>query len=87
MRSARQWNGVVREAISQARMLARGLSPVVLESAGLMSALQEMAMNAEQIHRIRCHLPLARGSAVDAPAQALDSPNAPPAPISSILHA
>jgi len=44
----------VREAISQARMLARGLSPVVLESAGLMSALQELALGAEQVSRIRC---------------------------------
>lgn len=44
----------VREAISQARMLARGLSPVVLESEGLMSALQEMAASTEQITRIHC---------------------------------
>jgi PAS domain S-box-containing protein len=33
----------VREAISQTRMLARGLSPVSIESNGLMSALQELA--------------------------------------------
>src|SRR5205823_4514559 len=44
----------VREAISQARQLARGLSPVVLESEGLMAALQEMAARTEQISRIPC---------------------------------
>src|SRR5439155_11590136 len=44
----------VREAISQARMLARGLSPVVLEAGGLMSALQELAISTEQISRIHC---------------------------------
>lgn len=42
----------VREAISQARLLARGLSPVVLESAGLMSALQELAASTEQMFRV-----------------------------------
>ncbi len=39
----------VREAISQTRLLARGLSPVTLESEGLMSALQELALNTEKI--------------------------------------
>ena len=44
----------VREAIGQTRSLARGLSPVTLESAGLMTALQEMAANAEKLFKITC---------------------------------
>ena len=44
----------VREAISQTRLLARGLSPVTLESEGLMSALAELALNTEKIFGIRC---------------------------------
>jgi two-component system, LuxR family, sensor kinase FixL len=44
----------VREAISQTRLLARGLSPVTLESEGLMSALAELALNTEKIFRVRC---------------------------------
>ena len=46
--------GAVREAISQTRLLARGLSPVTLEAEGLMSALAELAVNSEKIFRIRC---------------------------------
>jgi two-component system, LuxR family, sensor kinase FixL len=44
----------VREAISQTRLLARGLSPVTLESEGLMSALAELALNLEKMFRVRC---------------------------------
>jgi PAS domain S-box-containing protein len=44
----------VREAISQTRLLARGLSPVVVESEGLMSALQELAANTERMFRVQC---------------------------------
>jgi signal transduction histidine kinase len=47
--------GHVREAISQARLLARGLSPVVLESEGLMAALGELATSTQRIFRIDCH--------------------------------
>ncbi|NDE97712.1 MAG: PAS domain S-box protein, partial [Verrucomicrobia bacterium] len=39
----------VRETISQTRMLAHGLCPVVLESEGLMSALQELAHTTTRI--------------------------------------
>lgn len=46
----------VREAISQTRSLARGLSPVTLESEGLMSALQELAVNTEKIFGVACRL-------------------------------
>jgi signal transduction histidine kinase len=44
----------VREAISQTRFLARGLSPVVVESEGLMSALQELADYTERMFRVAC---------------------------------
>jgi PAS domain S-box-containing protein len=44
----------VREAIAQTRALARGLSPVTLESEGLASALNEHAVNIEKIFGVRC---------------------------------
>jgi PAS domain S-box-containing protein len=44
----------VREAISQTRMLARGLSPVSIEPNGLMSALQELATRFSEIFGIEC---------------------------------
>ena len=44
----------VREAIGHTRLLARGLSPVTLESEGLMSALQELALSTERIFRVTC---------------------------------
>ncbi|HEV2436712.1 MAG TPA: PAS domain S-box protein [Verrucomicrobiae bacterium] len=44
----------VRDAIRHTRLLARGLSPVTLESEGLMSALQELALNTEKIFRVAC---------------------------------
>jgi two-component system, LuxR family, sensor kinase FixL len=46
--------GYVREAIRQAKLLARGLAPVVLESEGLMSALQQLASNSEKMFQIAC---------------------------------
>lgn len=46
----------VREAIAQTRALARGLSPVTLESDGLLSALHELAFNVEKLYNIRCKL-------------------------------
>ena len=45
----------VREAIGQTRSLARGLSPVTLESEGLTSALSEHALNVERMFGVRCH--------------------------------
>ena len=44
----------VREAIGHTRSLARGLSPVTLESEGLMSALQELVANTEKIFNVEC---------------------------------
>jgi len=44
----------VREVISQTRALSRGLSPVLLESEGLMSALKELASNTHDMFRVSC---------------------------------
>jgi PAS domain S-box-containing protein len=46
----------VREAITQTRALARGLSPVTLESEGLASALHEHSVNLEKMFGVRCRL-------------------------------
>jgi PAS domain S-box-containing protein len=45
---------LVREAIGQTRALARGLSPVTLESEGLASALHEHALTMERIFGVKC---------------------------------
>ncbi len=45
---------LVRDAIIQTRALARGLSPVTLESEGLASALHEHALNLETIFGVHC---------------------------------
>jgi two-component system sensor kinase FixL len=44
----------VRDAISHTRSLARGLSPVTIESEGLASALHELATNTEKIFHVQC---------------------------------
>lgn len=46
--------GNIRSAILEARMLARGLSPVQLESDGLISALHELVSSTEQLFKISC---------------------------------
>jgi len=46
--------GHVRDAISHTRSLARGLSPVTLESEGLMAALHELATNTRKIFNVDC---------------------------------
>lgn len=46
----------VRDAISQTRSLARGLSPATLESEGLSSALHELAANTERMFGVECHV-------------------------------
>jgi signal transduction histidine kinase len=46
----------VRDAISQTRALARGLSPVTLESEGLASALLELAASTEKIFGVSCRV-------------------------------
>jgi len=44
----------VREAISYTRSLARGLSPVMRDAEGLMSALHELASNACRMFHVAC---------------------------------
>ena len=50
----------VRETIAQTRMLAHGLCPVVLESEGLMSALQELAHSTSKMFGVACVFRCAR---------------------------
>jgi PAS domain S-box-containing protein len=45
----------VRDVIAQTRSLARGLSPFILESEGLLSALRELAASTEKLFGIQCH--------------------------------
>lgn len=45
---------LVSEAVSQTRVLARGLWPVELESAGLMAALSQLAANAQRVFGLHC---------------------------------
>jgi two-component system sensor kinase FixL len=46
--------GHVREAIRQTRLLARGLSPVHIESEGLMTALQQLATTTSGVFSVAC---------------------------------
>src|SRR5262249_6390892 len=46
----------VNQAIAQARNLATGLAPVMLETYGLMFALQELAANIEALFHIACQV-------------------------------
>lgn len=46
--------GHIRDAINHTRSLARGLSPVTLESEGLMAALHELAVNTKKIFNVQC---------------------------------
>jgi PAS domain S-box-containing protein len=59
--------GHVREAISHARRLARGLAPVVLESAGLEAALRDLAENATRFFGIPCRVRTGRKLGVSDP--------------------
>jgi PAS domain S-box-containing protein len=45
---------LIRNATKQARALARGLSPVEIEPNGLMSALNNLAINATNLFRVLC---------------------------------
>ena len=45
---------LIRDATRQARLLAKGLSPVQLDAAGLMSALHELTSNASKLFDVSC---------------------------------
>lgn len=47
---------LVNEAINKTRQLARGLSPVVSESHGLMSGLKQLSSEVEDVFGVSCHL-------------------------------
>jgi PAS domain S-box-containing protein len=51
---AKQIADLVTQAIMQARGLARGLQPVEPRPAGLMSALQELALNVQDLFPVSC---------------------------------
>lgn len=51
---ARRIEALVSEAVSHTRLLARGLFPVELEAHGLMSALEQLAVNTRRLHDVRC---------------------------------
>lgn len=55
---------MIREAARQARMLARGLSPVHLESNGLVFALDELAKNTSQTFHIDCRFECAKSISI-----------------------
>jgi PAS domain S-box-containing protein len=46
--------GHVRDVLSQIRSLARGLSPFILESEGLISAFRELAASTEKLFNVQC---------------------------------
>jgi PAS domain S-box-containing protein len=50
----RQIAGILDEAITQARQVARGLYPVKLEANGLISALEELASNISLRFKVQC---------------------------------
>jgi signal transduction histidine kinase len=45
---------LIRDVTRQARLLAKGLSPVQLDAAGLMSALQELTSNVSKLFNVSC---------------------------------
>jgi signal transduction histidine kinase len=47
--------GHVRDVLSQIRSLARGLSPFILESEGLISAFRELAASTEKLFSVKCN--------------------------------
>ena len=47
-------SGYVKQAMTQARDLARGLSPVELDAGGLMAALEELAASTGKLFHISC---------------------------------
>jgi len=53
-REANRIGELVGEAISQARLLARGLAPVELDANGLMAALEQLAANARHLFDLPC---------------------------------
>jgi signal transduction histidine kinase len=68
---ARQISTHIGQAQARIRMLARGLTPMVFEVGGLVSALRELAVYAAEIFRIDCTCECAEGLNVSDEASAL----------------
>jgi signal transduction histidine kinase len=52
--TAAELHELMKEAIVQARDIARGISPVHMDEAGLTSALEDLAANTGRLHGIQC---------------------------------
>ncbi|HZN64960.1 MAG TPA: PAS domain S-box protein [Tepidisphaeraceae bacterium] len=52
--SAGQIGGMIDDAISQARDLARGLQPVALEASGITAALEQLAAKVSRMFQVSC---------------------------------
>lgn len=52
--TAAELHELLKEAIVQARDIARGIAPVHMDEAGLSSALEDLAANASRLHGIQC---------------------------------
>ena len=68
--TAKQIAELVTQAIMQARGLARGLQPVEPRPAGLMSALEELAINVRDLFKVSCTFRCPQMVEIDAPAKA-----------------
>jgi signal transduction histidine kinase len=68
--SARQIAELVTQAISQARGLARGLQPVEPKPAGLMSALEELALSMQNLFKVACIFKCSEAVRINDPAAA-----------------
>ncbi len=60
-KDASEITSLIRQAISQTRDLARGLSPVVLQSKGLAVALADLAASVAKHHHITCTCTVSAG--------------------------
>ena len=52
--TAAELHELLKEAIVQARNIARGIAPVDMDEAGLVSALDDLATNTRRLHEIDC---------------------------------
>ena len=52
--SAEKINGILKDAVTQVRRIARGLAPVELEEGGLAYALRKLAEEARELYNVSC---------------------------------
>jgi signal transduction histidine kinase len=52
--TAAELHELLKDAIVQARNIARGIAPVHMDEAGLASALEDLAVNTRRLHEIEC---------------------------------